>query len=391
MPSPNLQALRDWIHAGDPVPPPLDRWLSVRVRSIQDPELRGQVSIRLHRFLGGVCARGIAGLGRLWGPDAAVARLTDPAAAFAALAAVERDFEKAIERPMRDVGPDVPLAFRLIAAGVPPWWAPALADRDPAWLSAWLPMQARRPPLWAWGDAEAAADLRAEGFEVRFEYGALRISGSHPVEGSSPYKEGRVEVQDLGSQRVADRVGALPGEQVWDATAGTGGKTLRLAHFMGGKGAITASDVDAVRLERLQKRVRRAGVQNVRALPWNGQAPFKLPREAAMRGGFDRVLLDAPCTGSGTWRRNPDARLRLAPVDGWTDVQDRLLGFAAMAVRPGGTLVYATCSVWSEEDEAVVARLLAARPDLRLEHQGFEGAPEVDAATLFVAVMVREG
>jgi 16S rRNA (cytosine967-C5)-methyltransferase len=175
------------------------------------------------------------------------------------------------------------------------------------------------------------------------------------------FHEGRFEVQDLASQAVVAACDPRPGERWWDACAGAGGKTLALADRMRGKGTILATDPHEGRLAELKRRARRAGVQNARGLLWSGEG---LPR-AAKKAGFDGVLVDAPCTGSGTWRRNPEARWRTGRDDiaRLAALQAKLLAIAARGVRPGGRLVYATCSLARSEDEAVVLAFLAAHPD----------------------------
>jgi 16S rRNA (cytosine967-C5)-methyltransferase len=175
---------------------------------------------------------------------------------------------------------------------------------------------------------------------------------------------GLVEIQDEGSQLVAVMVGAAPGMRVADWCAGAGGKTLALAGMMENRGQIIACDVSAARLDGAVRRLRRAGVHNVeRHLVEPGDKWLK--RRA---GTFDRVLVDAPCTGTGTWRRNPDARLRLRELD-LTELvakQASILDTAQTLVRKGGRLVYATCSLLEEENEAQVFAFLLRHPDFAL-------------------------
>ena len=149
--------------------------------------------------------------------------------------------------------------------------------------------------------------------------------------------------------------------QVLDLCAGGGGKTLALAAAMGKKGQIYACDLDERRLARLRPRLKRAAAHNVQvhtlsseADPWLGQ----------FEGGFDRVLIDAPCSGSGTWRRNPDSRWRLTleMLEGYRQAQGRLLATAAPLVKPGGRLVYVTCSLLRSENEDQVDGFLENSP-----------------------------
>lgn len=185
------------------------------------------------------------------------------------------------------------------------------------------------------------------------------------------FLEGGFEVQDAGSQWIVRAVAPRPGERVLDLCAGAGGKTLGMLDETRGAAAMTACDLHDERLERLRLRAKRHGDQRValRAL----DATEALPADLT---GFDRVLIDAPCSGSGTWRRHPE--LRWASVD-WTGLattQRRLLAHGATATRPGGKLVYATCSLWRAENEEVVADFLARHPDWRLEPPAADRLPD---------------
>jgi 16S rRNA (cytosine967-C5)-methyltransferase len=175
-------------------------------------------------------------------------------------------------------------------------------------------------------------------------------------------KSGEVEIQDEGSQLVAMLVDARPGERVVDFCAGAGGKTLAIAAQMANKGHVIACDVMEGRLKRSAERFRRAGLHNIETRLLASETDRWVKRH---KGGFDRVLVDAPCSGTGTWRRNPDARWR-APeeqgLDNLLSLQTRILASAARLVKPGGRFVYATCSMLSEENEDQVAAFLAAHP-----------------------------
>jgi 16S rRNA (cytosine967-C5)-methyltransferase len=173
-----------------------------------------------------------------------------------------------------------------------------------------------------------------------------------------------VEIQDEGSQLVAALTDARPGMRVVDWCAGAGGKTLALAAMMENRGQIVACDVSASRLEGAVRRLRRAGVTNV-------ERHFVEPGDkwAKRRAGtFDRVLVDAPCTGTGTWRRNPDARHRLTEQDLLELVrkQSSILDAAGRLVRTGGRLIYATCSLLEQENEEQVSAFLIRHPEFAL-------------------------
>jgi 16S rRNA (cytosine967-C5)-methyltransferase len=173
-----------------------------------------------------------------------------------------------------------------------------------------------------------------------------------------------VEVQDEGSQLAALLLGAEAGMRVCDFCAGAGGKTLALAAAMQNRGQIYALDVSEARLKREKVRVVRAGVQNVARKLLTGHRDPWVKRHKA---SFDRVLVDAPCSGSGTWRRNPDAKWRLTPADiaELVVLQHDILASAARLVRSGGRLLYVTCSLLPEENEAQAAAFLNEQPDFR--------------------------
>jgi 16S rRNA (cytosine967-C5)-methyltransferase len=180
--------------------------------------------------------------------------------------------------------------------------------------------------------------------------------------GLTAFRDGLFEVMDEGSQLVAELVAPPPGGRVADVCAGAGGKTLAIAAVMEGKGRLLALDVDGRKLEELRRRARRAGLSNVTARPIGNDAT--LPPEARL-GGWDRVLVDAPCSGSGTLRRNPEARWRLTPqiIASFPARQLSLLVTYAPLCAVGGRLIYATCTILGEENDRVVERFLAERPD----------------------------
>jgi 16S rRNA (cytosine967-C5)-methyltransferase len=169
------------------------------------------------------------------------------------------------------------------------------------------------------------------------------------IEDTPAWHEGAIEVQDTGSQLACEAVAARPGESIIDLCAGGGGKTLALAAAMNDTGRLLATDTDRGRLSRLPQRAQRAGASSIetRLLDPNRE------RDALSDwvGQADAVLVDAPCSGTGTWRRNPEARWRLTPgqLDRYVAVQGRLLDLAAALVRPGGRLVYVTCSLLDVE------------------------------------------
>jgi 16S rRNA (cytosine967-C5)-methyltransferase len=201
---------------------------------------------------------------------------------------------------------------------------------------------------------------------------AVRISApgaserAPAVEAIPEFEKGWFEVQDLGSQIAAAAAGEIAGQQVLDYCAGGGGKTLAMAAAMANTGQIFAYDADARRLTDTVRRARRAGVRNLQV-----RSPVQPEPLAGLEGRMDLVFVDAPCTGSGVWRRQPDAKWRLRPEQLSRRIveQDAVLDGAAAFARPGGRLVYVTCSLFAEENEDRVAGFLERRPEFRLSPQ----------------------
>lgn len=187
----------------------------------------------------------------------------------------------------------------------------------------------------------------------------LRLPHGTQVEQWEAYQDGRIEVQDTGSQLACEAVAAQPGETVIDLCAGAGGKTLALAAAMDGRGRLIASDTDRGRLQRLPPRAERAGVVNVETVLLNPSREAE--GLADWQGRADAVMVDAPCSGTGTWRRNPEARWRLdaRQLERYAVTQARLLDVAAGLVRPGGRLVYVVCSLLDAEGSGQAAAFLS--------------------------------
>ena len=233
-------------------------------------------------------------------------------------------------------------------------------------------------------DRDALAErLRSEGapsHPARYAPDALHLEGRPNVLGLRAHQEGLFEVQDEGSQLVGALVEARPGQRLLDLCAGAGGKTLLLAAGLQGQGQVDAYDTDGEALERLRHRAERAGASaTVRVL-------HALPDE-----GYDAVLVDAPCSALGSLRRGPDVRWRLdvASFDRWPPLQRALLETAATRVRPGGRLVYATCTVRPEENDEVVRGFLEAHPEFRQVEAPV--APELRQGPALVTLPHRHG
>ncbi|MDJ0931276.1 RsmB/NOP family class I SAM-dependent RNA methyltransferase [Breoghania sp.] len=197
------------------------------------------------------------------------------------------------------------------------------------------------------------------GVRLRAKPGAARMPHVQAEEG---YRKGWFELQDEASQVASLLVFAQAGEQVLDFCAGGGGKTLALAAAMENKGQIYAYDSDMLRLASIHERIARAGARNIQV---------RQPAEGALDdlvGRMDRVLVDAPCTGTGVWRRRPDAKWRLSEdaLEDRISEQERAIGIASAFVKPGGFLIYATCSVLAEENEEQVYRFTEANEDFEI-------------------------
>jgi 16S rRNA (cytosine967-C5)-methyltransferase len=203
----------------------------------------------------------------------------------------------------------------------------------------------------------AATPFSPLGVRLPVPHGAQRQGN---VENEPAHARGWFEVQDEGSQLSALLADARPRQQVLDICAGAGGKTLALAASMGNTGQIYAYDQDGVRLRPIFERLKRAGVRNAQVLAAGDVAGL-----AALSERFDVVFVDAPCSGSGAWRRHPDAKWRLKPANLAERQRQQRAALAAAAplVKPGGRLVYATCSVLPEENSDQVAGFLAAHTD----------------------------
>jgi 16S rRNA (cytosine967-C5)-methyltransferase len=202
----------------------------------------------------------------------------------------------------------------------------------------------------------APAGIMAAALRVAAPAAADRAA---PVEAIPEFEKGWFEVQDLGSQIAASAAGDVRGKQILDYCAGGGGKTLALAAAMGNSGQLYAYDSDARRLTDTVRRSQRAGVRNLQI-----RTPLRDGALAGLEDRMDVVFVDAPCTGSGTWRRHPDAKWRLTPaqLERRQAEQDAVLMGAAGFVKPGGRLVYVTCSLLMEENEDRLGAFIAGNP-----------------------------
>ncbi len=214
---------------------------------------------------------------------------------------------------------------------------------------------------------DVLARLAAEGLPAEASPHAscgIRFKGKPALQKHTLFLEGAIEVQDEGSQLLGVLLAPKRGEMVVDFCAGAGGKTLLLGAMMRSTGRLYAFDVSAKRLARLKPRVARSGLSNVHPVCIDSEGDVRIKRLA---GKIDRVLVDAPCSGLGTLRRNPDLKWRQTPqaIAELVQKQGGILASAARLVKPGGRLVYATCSILEEENGQIVEAFMAAHPQFR--------------------------
>ncbi|WP_311267057.1 RsmB/NOP family class I SAM-dependent RNA methyltransferase [Sphingobium sp. WCS2017Hpa-17] len=254
-----------------------------------------------------------------------------------------------------------------VAGAVPGWLQPLLAapvEQDA--LLGRAPVDVRVNRLKS--DPACVAPMLPDAVAIDGLPDGLRLPEGYPIEQQAVWKDGLVEVQDAGSQWISAACGAQPGMTVVDLCAGAGGKTLALAAAMAGKGMLIAADTIRSRLARLEPRAARAGATFIETLLLDQSHEAR--GLESLRGKADVVLVDAPCSGTGTWRRNPEARWRLtqARLDRLVAEQARILDFAAPLLAPGGVLVYATCALTDREGRGQVDAFLS-------RHAGWSAEP----------------
>lgn len=291
----------------------------------------------------------------------------------------------------------------------PPWFrqhitVPPGASPIPQRLAGFLFALQKRPALWirAQGtDPEKLwKEMRAQGLNPwvhRRMLDAARLGPEVDVYHLPAFERGQLEIQDLAAQAVARVCDPDPGERWWDACAGAGGKALHLAALMTGKGLVVATDVHDYKLKETVRRARRGPFRNITTKAWDGR---RVPGKTT---SFDGVLVDAPCSAIGTWRRNPEARWNLdeAAIARLAAVQKEALDKASAGVRVGGRLVYAVCTVTPTETSRVVQDFLAKSPGFQLDPfpnpltgESTDGTlmiwpGEADSDAMFIARFVR--
>lgn len=260
------------------------------------------------------------------------------------------------ERFQRDAHAVKPEA--LAARAVPEWVAEEVVVTP-----AWLQQIQREPTLWLRARPGTAGQLAKALGHCEFTPhapDALRYTGAKDLFRTAQFHQGEFEIQDLASQLVALAAAPSAGQTWWDACAGEGGKTLHLADLMANKGLIWATDRNERRLQTLKRRAARARVFNHRTARWDGSE--RLPTKTK----FDGILVDAPCSGVGTWQRNPHARWTTTPDDvrELAATQLALLHHVAGSLKPGGRLIYAVCTLTRAETTGVAEAFTTAHPEL---------------------------
>ena len=278
----------------------------------------------------------------------------------------------------------------LAARAVPEWLASEMELRAP-----FLRQLQRKPSLWlrtrkglekqvaeSLGDCEIV-ETNLPGMSAPMF--SLRYTGTRDLYRSPDFQSGRFEIQDLASQVVSCLCNPQAGETWWDTCAGQGGKTLHLADLMQNKGLLWASDRSKRRLDILAKRAARAEVFNYRVAAWEGEE--KLPTKTI----FDGILIDAPCSGVGTWQRNPHARWTTGPEDitELSQVQKRLLTHADAGLRVGGRLVYSVCTLTRSETTAVIEAFLRTHTNYALESATTLMPGDIDSNGMYIAVLKK--
>jgi 16S rRNA (cytosine967-C5)-methyltransferase len=382
--------------------PQADRWLSVYFKQNKQHGKRDRQWLSQYFFAGLrhalfaiYCEEGADSLSQYKPPQKILARLRRIPA---------KQFFQSIELRLTASSPTGPESAW---HSIPPAFANALQRRaDKSWTSEqyqhFLTAQDTQPPLWlrlknAHLLPEILAQLKHNNLTVTEQRKlthtiALAVSGTKGLYELPAYQQGQFEIQDLGSQMIGDVITPEHAKSyVLDACAGGGGKTMQIAATLNNQGAVYAYDVREYKLPEIKRRAKKGEFVNVRTFAWDWTQPAlpSPPREIEKMGGFDWALVDAPCSSSGTWRRNPDAKWRFDfnGLESLTHLQLQILSQVSKTIRPNGHLVYSTCSFLMEENEDIIEQFLKAHPDFTLLKQALLGCPTENSDTLFVAVL----
>jgi 16S rRNA (cytosine967-C5)-methyltransferase len=301
-----------------------------------------------------------------------------------AKASPQRRLAQAVELQERFAKDPKSIKTETLAVRAEPDWLASEMELPPDYLR----QLQRDPALWLRarpGTADALAKSLFAAERTPHAPDALRFTGTQDLFRTEQFKAGEFEIQDLASQLVGLACAPKPGETWWDACAGEGGKTLHLADLMQNKGVVWASDRHSGRLETLKRRAARAKLFNYRTAIW--EAGTKLPTKTK----FDGILVDAPCSGVGTWQRNPHARwtTTLEDVRELSAVQLALLNQVAGSLKPGARLVYSVCTLTRSETTAIADAFTAQHPELTAEPRFTIWPHKVNANGMFIAAWKR--
>lgn len=290
----------------------------------------------------------------------------------------------------------------MLKNSIPLWFQAALKKRMTDFpeniQKYFITQQNQRPPLWIRiKNHELVEVVQQELQENNFsiiilEDLALALTGDKSIFTLAGYKKGYFEIQDYASQQIGLALAVKNRDLIWDACAGGGGKTMQLAAFLNNKGVVYASDIRSYKFDEIKRRAKKAQFFNIRCIEWDGETLPSFSKEVLNNKGFDWVLVDAPCSSSGTWRRNPDAKYRFdfKEIEKLNQLQLQILTNASLMVKSQGSIVYATCSWLVEENEAIVAAFLEKQDDFSLISQKLLGHPAYDSDTTFVAVLEKK-
>ena len=303
----------------------------------------------------------------------------------------QKRVEQALELQERFLADPKSVKSETLAARAVPAWLAGEMEITPDYLR----QLQREPALWLRahpGRRGALAKSLGDCETSDRAPDALRFTGTQDLFRTEAFAKGEFEIQDLASQLVGITAAPLPGETWWDACAGEGGKTLHLADQMFNKGVVWASDRNARRLDTLKRRAARAQLFNYRTVFWDGGS--MLPSKTK----FDGILLDAPCSGVGTWQRNPHARWTTTPEDvrELAVTQRAMLDNISTALKPGGRLIYSVCTLTRTETTAIASAFTEAHPELEPWpiHEGKAQLTlwpqEINANGMFIAAWRRK-
>jgi len=286
----------------------------------------------------------------------------------------------------------------LYCANIPAWFELYLLRRfsNHSHLKHFCDLQQTRPKLWIRINDDhhiqtVLSDLENHSCQCSQSdhINTFSVETQRSILGTDSFNCGLFEIQDYASQLIGFSLNVKPNEYIWDVCAGGGGKTIQIASMLKNTGVIYASDIRNYKLSEIKRRAKKSKFTNIQTFEHDATEVFSLPQDVKMHGGFDHVFIDAPCTSSGTWRRQPDKKFRISKEDisELSNLQFNILNTVKTNVKVFGQLVYATCSVFLEENEDIVQKFLAQNPNFNLNMMSVFGNDHSD--TMFVAVMEK--